>query len=132
MVRAARLAVAHAVDAETLTGDVSDNAYDALIERIETLSAAGRAEEAYDSGMAALNGIGSHDRRLLVATVRAAYSANRFQEGRELLARLERESETADSQLMVLRAGAAVDDRRPEAVELGRRAALQAQQGRTV
>ena len=139
LLRAARLAVTHAAldvalqdlsDAQRLTGDMPDSAHQVLIDRIETLTVSGRAGDAYDSGMAALDGVESPNlRRLLAATIRAADAAGFFQQRRELLARLERESETADANLMVLRAQAALTDRRrAEAVELGRRAAAQAEQ----
>jgi DNA-binding CsgD family transcriptional regulator len=138
LIRAAHLAVAHAAldvaqqdldDAQTLTGDLARGAHEVLIERIEALIVAGRAKDAYDSGMAALNGVKSPDhRQLLAATDRAAFAAGHYQEGRELLAMLERENEAADAKVAILRAQSAYADRRPEAVGLGRRAALQAEQ----
>jgi DNA-binding CsgD family transcriptional regulator/tetratricopeptide (TPR) repeat protein len=137
LLRAARLAVAHGAldiaqeylsDAQRITGDLPESAIEVLIERIETLNHVGRAGEAYDSGMAALSGVsGPNLRRLLAATIRATYNTGHFQESFDLLARLERESETDDAALMALRTMAAFDARRPEGYELGRKAALQAE-----
>lgn len=139
LINAARLAVTHAAldvaqqylaDAQALTGDLPKGAHDVLIQRIETLTVAGRAGEAYQSGVAALTRMETPDNhRLLVVTARAAYAAGVYQEGPDLLARLESESESPGAQIAVLRALAAYADRRaPEAVELGRHAALRAQQ----
>ncbi|QGN34796.1 AAA family ATPase [Microlunatus sp. Gsoil 973] len=138
LLRAARLAVTNGAldvaleylsDAQRLTGDIPDSAQQVVIERIQTLCLAGRAGDAYDSGMAALNNVrNSGSRGLLAAVVRAAYMAGLYQEGRELLARLETESKTVDAQLMVLQAEDAIDDDRPDAFDLSRRAAVQAQQ----
>jgi DNA-binding CsgD family transcriptional regulator/tetratricopeptide (TPR) repeat protein len=138
LLRAARLAVTHAAldlalqylsDAQRLTGDIPDTAHRVLIERIETLALAGRVADAYDSGMTALNDVASANLRpLLAATTRAAIQDQLAQQSRELLARLERETETADADLMLLRAHVAVVDRRPETLELGLRAAAQARQ----
>jgi DNA-binding CsgD family transcriptional regulator len=135
--RAARLAVNHGAldiaqqylsDAQALTGDLPDSAIEVLIERIETLNLVGRAGEAYDSGMAALRDVsGPNLRRLLAATVRATYNTGHFTERDELLDRLQRESPADDAELMVMRTSAAIDDRRPEAFELGRRAAVLAE-----
>jgi DNA-binding CsgD family transcriptional regulator len=137
LLRAARLTLTHGAldaalqdlsDARRLTGGIPESAHEVLIEYIETLCVAGRAGDAYDSGMAALSGTGRRDRRLLAATVRAAYVGRLDQEGRELLARLERETDTDDAQLAVLRAEGAFVDHLPGAVKLAHEAALRAQQ----
>lgn len=138
LIRAARLAVGHAAldvaerylaDAQVLTGDLADSAHQVLIERMEALIVAGRAGDAYDSGLAAVRGEASPDPgQLLAATARAAFAAGRYEEGTDLLARLDRKRVVADARLATLRAQAAHAGRRPEAVTLGRAAALQAQQ----
>jgi DNA-binding CsgD family transcriptional regulator len=136
LIRAARAAVDHAAldlaerylaDAERLSGGLPHGAEEVLVERIETLSVAGRARDAYDSGVAALGGIEQAEpRRLLAATTRAAFAGGLIGEGRDLLATLENQSQPADADLMVLRAQAAFADHDPRAVALARDAARQA------
>jgi DNA-binding CsgD family transcriptional regulator len=141
LIRAARSAVRNAAlnvaerylaEAQALTGALPDAAQQVLIERIDTLTLAGRAADAYQSGMAALRSLGSRDNRsLLVATARAAFGAGLKAEAAPLLARLEQVSEATDADFAVLRAHAALADRRLDAIDLGERAALLAQeQGR--
>jgi DNA-binding CsgD family transcriptional regulator len=141
LVRAARTAVRnsalnvaeqHLAAAQALTGTVPEAALDVLIERIETLTLAGRAADGYHSGIAALHHMATGDvRRLLIATARAAYAAGLRAEGAQLLARLASVAEPADIDLAVLRARAALVDRRAEAIRLGQLAAAQAlEQGR--
>lgn len=138
LLRAARLAVTHGAfdvalqdlsEAQRLAGDIPENVREMLIERIETLTLAGRAGDAYDTGVAALNEMDSQEAGgLLVSTVRAAQTAGLYRQGMELLATLERGGETPDAELITLQAEAAFDDhRRAEAFKLGRRAATQAQ-----
>jgi DNA-binding CsgD family transcriptional regulator len=129
-VRAAALDVAehYLADAHALTDTLPEAAQEVLIERIETLTLAGRAGDAYRSGVAALNSLAGRDaRRLLVATARAAYGADLQAEGAQLLTRLEVGSEAADPDLAVLRAHAALGERRSEAIALGEHAAALAQ-----
>ena len=141
LIRAARAAVRNAAldvaerylaEAQALTGTLPEAARQVLIERIDTLTLAGRAADAYQSGMAALRSVGSRDTRsLLVATARAAYGAGLKAEAAPLLARLEQISEATDPDLAVLRAHAALADRRLDAIELGEHsAALAQEQGR--
>ena len=128
-VRGAALDVAeqHLTAAHALTDTLPDAALDVLIERIDTLTLAGRAADGYDSGIAALQSAAAGDsRRLLVATTRAAYSAGLRAEAAPLLARLEQVAEPTDSDLMVLRADAAWAYRKPEAIQLGQLAAARA------
>jgi DNA-binding CsgD family transcriptional regulator len=130
-VRNAALDVAqqHLAAAHALTGTVPEAAQDVLIERIETLTLAGRAGDAYHSGVAALHNMDGRDaRRLLVATARAAYRAELHAEAAALLARLEQLAEPTDVDVAVLRAHAALADRRIEAIALGQRAAALAQE----
>jgi DNA-binding CsgD family transcriptional regulator len=133
LVRAARAAVRrgalnvaeqYLAAAQGLTGTVPEAAEDVLIERIEVLTLAGQAGDAYHSGLAALHDISQHDpRRLVVATARAAVAADlRFEAG-ELLARIDDGSETTDPDIAVLRAHAALAARQPEAIGLGEHAA---------
>jgi DNA-binding CsgD family transcriptional regulator len=141
LIRAARAAVRNAAlgvaehylaEAQAMTGTLPDASQQVLIERIETLALAGRAADAYQSGMAALRNLGGRDNRaLLVATARAAFGAGLKAEAAPLLARLEQVSDPADADLVVLRAHAALADRRLDAIELGQRsAALAQEQGR--
>ena len=128
-VRGAALDVAeqHLTAAHALTGTLPDAALDVLIERIDTLTLAGRAADGYHSGIAALQSAAAGDsRRLLVATTRAAYSAGLRAEAAPLLARLEQVAEPTDSDLMVLRADAAWAYRKSEAIQLGQLAAARA------
>ena len=128
-VRGAALDVAehHLSAAHALTGTLPDAALDVLIERIDTLTLAGRAADGYHSGIAALQSAAAGDsRRLLVATTRAAYSAGLRAEAAPLLARLEQVAEPTDSDLMVLRADAAWAYRKSEAIQLGQLAAARA------
>jgi DNA-binding CsgD family transcriptional regulator len=128
-VRNAALDVAeqHLAAAQALTGTMPEAALDVLIERIETLTLAGRASDGYHSGVAALQTLsGPAARRLLVATARAAYSAGLRAEGKQLLAQLEQVAEPTDPDLPVLRARAALVDRQAEALELGQLAAARA------
>ena len=99
LIRAARAAVRNAaldvaerylVEAHALTGALPEAAQDVLMERIETLTLAGRAADAYHSGMAALHSLaGRNARPLLVATARAAYGAGIQTEATQLMIRLE-------------------------------------------
>jgi predicted ATPase/DNA-binding CsgD family transcriptional regulator len=133
LIRAARAAVRnaaldvaqeHLAAAHALTGTVPEAALEVLIERIDTLTLAGRASDAYHSGVAALDSLSGHDARpLLVATARAAYGADLYATAPALLARLEQLAEPTDVDLAVLRADAALADRRIEAIALGQRAA---------
>jgi predicted ATPase len=133
LIGAARTAVRNAAvdvaerylaEAHALTGAFPEAAQEVLIERIETLTLAGRAADAYQSGMAALHSIaGPEDRRLLVATARAAYGAGLQAEAGQLLTRLEVGSEAADPDLAVLRAHDALANRLPDAIALGEHAA---------
>jgi DNA-binding CsgD family transcriptional regulator len=128
-VRGAALDVAeqHLTAAHALTDTLPDAALDVLIERIDTLTLAGRAADGYHSGIAALQSAAAGDsRRLLVATTRAAYSAGLRAEAAPLLARLEQVAEPTRSELMVLRADAAWAYRKPEAIQLGQLAAARA------
>ncbi len=142
LVQAARLAVSHAAldvaqqylaDARGLTGDLGSAAREVLIERIETLVVAGRAADGYESGVEAIqNSVGSDDRALVVATARAAYAAGYYEPAARFVARLERESESVDCQLALLRAQAALADRSSDAIELAEDAAKRAEEeGRT-
>jgi predicted ATPase len=138
LIRAARAAVRnaaldvaqeHLAAAHALTGTVPEAALEVLIERIDTLTLAGRASDAYHSGVAALHSLSGRDASpLLVATVRAAYGADLHAEAAALLARLEQLAKPADVDLAVLRAHAALADRRIEAIALGQRAAALAQE----
>ena len=141
LVRAARAAVAHAAlevaerylaDAYALTGTVPDAALAVLVERIETMSLAGRAGDAYHSGAAALRSLTGRDRRpLMVATARAAYGAGLHDQAAQLVTRLEIAGEAGDADLAVLRAHAALADRRIDAIDLAEHAAAMAtDQGR--
>jgi DNA-binding CsgD family transcriptional regulator len=141
LIRAARVAVRiaaldvaqeHLAAAHALTGTVPEAALEVLIERIDTLTLAGRASDAYHSGVAALSSLSGRDPGpLLVATARAAYGADLYVEAAALLARLEEVAEPTDIDLAVLRAHAALAERRIEAIALGQRAAAVAQeQGR--
>jgi hypothetical protein len=141
LIHAARAAVRNAAldvaeqylaEAQAMTGTLPDASQQVLIERIETLALAGRAADAYQSGMAALRSLGGRDNRaLLVATARAALGTGLKAEAAPLLARLEQVSEATDPDLAVLRAHAALADRRLDAIELGQRSAALAQdQGR--
>ena len=76
-VRNAALDVAeqHLAAAQALTGTMPEAALDVLVERIETLTLAGRASDGYHSGIAALKTLAAGNARpLLVATARAAYA----------------------------------------------------------
>jgi predicted ATPase/DNA-binding CsgD family transcriptional regulator len=136
LIRAARAAVRnaaldvaeqHLAAAQALTGRMPEAASNVLIERIETLTLAGRAADGYHSGIAALQGLAaSNAHRLLVATARAAYSAGLRTEAGQLLVRLEEIAEPTDLDLAVLRARAALLDRQARAIELGQLAASQA------
>ena len=138
LIRAARAAVRNAAldvaerylaEAHALTGTVPDAAQEVLIERIDTLAPAGRAADAYRSGVDALNSLAGRDtRRLLVATTRAAYGAGLNAEAAQLLKRLEDSVEVIDPDLAVLRAHAALADRRTEAITIGEQAAAFAQE----
>src|SRR5215218_6056114 len=76
-VRGAALDVAeqHLAAAHALTGTLPEAALEVLIERIDTLTLAGRAADGYHSGIAALQSLRGGDAapRLLVATAQAAY-----------------------------------------------------------
>lgn len=137
LVYAARVAVRHGAlnvadeylaRAHTLTGQMPALAHDVLIERIETLRLAGRAREAFSSGMAALTSPDARDgRRLLTATARAAFTGGLEAEGVQLLHELEQRSETFDADLAALRAHAALVERRySDAADLGKEAAARA------
>jgi DNA-binding CsgD family transcriptional regulator len=138
LIRAARAAVRnaaldaaqeHLAAAHALTGTVPEAALEVLIERIDTLTLAGRAGDAYHSGVAALHNLdGRHAHRLMVVTARAAYGADLHAEGAALLARLEQVADATDVDLAVLRAHAALAERRIEAIALGQRAAALAQE----
>jgi DNA-binding CsgD family transcriptional regulator len=138
LIRAARTAVRNAAldvaerylnEAHALTGTVPEAAQEVLIERIDTLAPAGRAADAYRSGVHALNSLAGRDtRRLLVATTRAAYGAGLNTEAAQLLRRLEDNAEGIDPDLAVLRAHAALVDRRTEAITMGEQAAVLAQE----
>jgi DNA-binding CsgD family transcriptional regulator/tetratricopeptide (TPR) repeat protein len=130
-VRKAALDVAekHLAAAHALTGTMPEAAQEVLIERIETLTLAGRAHDAYDSGVAALQRLSGHDAGpLLVATARAAYGADLHAEAAALLDRLEQVAEPTEVDLAVLGAHAALAERRIEAIALGQRAAALAQE----
>ena len=136
LIRAARAAVRnaaldvaeqHLAAAHALTGTMPEAALDVLIERIKTLTLAGRASDGYHSGAAALQAVPVGDaRRLLVATARAAYSAGLREEAEQLLAQFEQVAEPTDPHLLVLRAHSALLARQAEASELGQLAASQA------
>jgi DNA-binding CsgD family transcriptional regulator len=138
LIRAARVAVrnaaldvaqGHLAAAHALTGTVPEAALEVLIERINTLTLAGRASDAYHSGVAALESLSGQDPRpLLIATSRAAYGADLYAEAPAVLAQLERLAEATDVDLAVLRAHAALAERRTEAIALGQRAAGLAQE----
>jgi hypothetical protein len=141
LIRAARAAVRNAAlnvaeqylgEAKALTGTLPQAAQDVLIERIDTLTLAGRAGDAFRSGVAALRSLAGRDAPgLLIATARAAFGAGLDAEAGKLLAALERVGDVADADIALLRAHAALVDRRTEAVALGQRAASLAQeQGR--
>jgi DNA-binding CsgD family transcriptional regulator len=134
LIRAARAAVRNAAldvaerylaEAHALTGTLPDAAQDVLIERIETLILAGRAADAYRSGVDAMNTLAGRDaHRLLVATARAAFGAGFQTEAAQLLTRLEEHGEATNPDLAVLRAHAArLANRRTEAIALGEQAA---------
>ncbi len=99
LIRAARAAVRNAAldvaerylaEAHALTGTLPEAAQEVLIERIETLTLAGRAADAYHSGIDALHSLAGLDAHpLLVATTRAAYGAGLKVEAAQLLRRLE-------------------------------------------
>ncbi|MFL6044292.1 MAG: ATP-binding protein [Propionibacteriaceae bacterium] len=130
-VRKAALDVAqeHLAAAQALTGTVPEAALEVLIERIDTLTLAGRASDAYHSGVAALHSVSGHDARpLLVATARAAYGADLHTEAAALLTRLEQLADPPDVDLAALRAHAALAERRIGAIALGQRAAALAQE----
>ena len=136
LVAAARIAVQHAAlgaaedylsQAHNLTGQYQDMAWEVLVERIETLTMAGRADDAYHSGLDALwSSTGRVSHALLAATFRAALSAGLLAEGLELLSRLEAESDPADGEVAVLRAQAAFIQRRIDAAPLAEKAAAAA------
>ena len=141
LIRAARAAVSHAAldvaerylgEAYALTGIVPDSALAVLVERIETMSLAGRSGDAYHSGAAALRGLmGPDGRRLMIATARAAYGAGLHDEAAQLVTRLELADQAADADLAVLRAHRALADRRTDAIDLGEQATSMAMdQGR--
>jgi DNA-binding CsgD family transcriptional regulator len=141
LIRAARAAVRnaaldvaehHLAAAHALTGTLPEAALDVLIERIDTLTLAGRAADGYHNGVAAIQSVAAgNGRRLLVATARAGYSAGLLAEAAPLLARLEQVAEPTDIDLAVLRAHAARADRKAEAIQLGQLAAARAlEQGR--
>jgi DNA-binding CsgD family transcriptional regulator len=128
-VRGAALDVAeqHLTAAHALTGTLPDAALDVLIERIDTLTLAGRAADGYHSGIAALQSLSAGNAgRLLVATARAAYGAGLRAEAAQLLARLEQVAEPTDPDVAVLRAHAAQAYRKSEAIQLGQLAAARA------
>ena len=130
-VRGAALDVAehHLTAAHALTGRLPEAALDVLIERIDTLTLAGRAADGYHSGIAALDNLRGGDApvpRLLVATTRAAHRAGLLAEAAQLLARLERVAEPTDVDVAVLRALAAQAGRKVEAIQLGQLAAARA------
>jgi DNA-binding CsgD family transcriptional regulator len=137
LIRAARTAVRNAAlnvaerylaEAHALTGTLPVAAHEVLIERIETLTLAGRAADAYHSGIDALHSLAGLDAHpLLVATARAAYGAGLKVEAAQLLRRLEERGEATDPDIAVLRAHSALADRRPEAIALGEHAAALAQ-----
>jgi hypothetical protein len=143
-VRAARMAVRKAAlnaaesylaEAQRLTDSLPDAAWQVFIERIEILAVADRAGDAYRSGMAALRSATGRDPRpLIVATARAAYGASlegaaisdhihAAEAGSQLVARLQAESDEGDLDVAMLRAHAALAERRSDAVALAHRAA---------
>jgi DNA-binding CsgD family transcriptional regulator len=138
LIRAARAAVRnaaldvaehHLAAAHALTGTMPEAAQHVLIERIDTLTLAGRAGDGYRSGVAALRSLSGRDARpLLVATARAAYGADLHTEAAALLAQLEQLADATDIDLAVLRAHAALAERKIEAIALGQRAAGLAQE----
>jgi DNA-binding CsgD family transcriptional regulator len=112
-----------------LTGTLPDAAQDVLIERIDILTLAGRAAEAYRSGVDAMHNLSGRDaRRLVVATARAAYGAGLKAEAGQLVTRLEEGGDATDPDLAVLRARAALAGHRAEAIDLGEHAASLGQQ----
>ena len=118
----------HLAAAQALTGTMPEAGREVLVERIETLTLAGRAGDGYHSGIAALQTLAAGNARpLLVATARAAYAGGLGAEGAELLARLQEVAEPADPDLVVLRAHSALVNRQAaEAIQLGQLAAARA------
>ena len=108
-------------DAERLAGGMPSTAHEVLIERIDLLSLAGRAGDAYESGMTALRD-GQESPGLITATARAAISSELRADAEDLLIRLENASGPETVNLALLRAHCALSDRRPEALELGEHA----------
>jgi DNA-binding CsgD family transcriptional regulator len=135
-VAAARIAVQHAAlgaaedylsQAHRLTGEYQDTAREVLVERIEMLTMAGQADDAYHSGVEALRSSTNRDNHaLLAATIRAAFTAKLTAEGSEYLTRLEAETVAGDIDVAVLRARAAYLQRRTEAETLADKAAATA------
>ena len=136
LIKAARVAVRrgglnaadhYLAEAQALTGTVPAAAREVLIEHIEVLALAGRAGDAYQSGLAALQDVIAPDQRLIVATARAAVGADLYAEAAGLLARIDDGAPTDEPDLAVLRAHVAVAHRRPEATALGELAVAAAQ-----
>jgi DNA-binding CsgD family transcriptional regulator len=133
LIRAARAAIRHGglsvaqqylAHAQSLTGSVPEAAEDVLIERIQVLTLAGQAGEAYHSGRTALDDVTRRDqRRLVLATARAAVVADLQVEAAELLARIDDGHETTEPDIAVLRAHVAHAARQSEAIALGEHAA---------
>ena len=99
-------------------------AQEVMVERLEVLTLAGRAGDAYENGIAALADPARQDSRaMIMATARAAVGRAWVAEAAHLLARLESGAESTDLDVAVLRAHCALADRRPEALELGKYAA---------
>lgn len=137
LIRAARLAVNQAAldlaqqdlsNARALSLDLPQ-AGAVLIQTIETLLVAGRAADAYELGRAALGRAGSPDtQRLLIATARAAYAVGVLPDWRDLLAKVQRETESADARLAALRvAEARSEARMAPAADIAEQVAVQAE-----
>ena len=133
LVRAARAAVRagglnaaeqYLNDAQTLTGTMPIAAQEVLVERLMVLTLAGRAGDAYEDGIAALDDGRLQDSRpMIMATARAAVGAGLVTEAAHLLAQLESQAEPTDLDVAVLRAHCALAERRRDALGLGEYAA---------
>ena len=112
-VRSAALDVAeqHLAAAHALTGTLPDAALEVLIERIDTLTLAGRAADGYHSGIAALQSLAAGTRQRLDCWLPQPEPPTALACGpraAQLLARLEQVAEPTDPDLVVLRAHAAL------------------------
>jgi len=135
-VAAARIAVKHAAlraaddylsQAHRLTGQYQDTAREVLVERMETLTMAGQADEAYHSGVEALrSATGRDNHALLAATARAAFTAGLAAEGSTFVNQLEAEAGADDIEVAVLRARATYLQKRTSAASQGEKVAAEA------